>query len=221
MNPATTTPIDSIKNTIVPNLGAVVLSGGSSRRMGRDKSQLLFRGRTLLENVVERVARVCHPIVVAGIDSFDYQNSKLTTSFVTDQYRDCGPLEGIRAGLACLAPSVNWAFVSACDAPEINPDLIRWMTSFIEIQDESCEAIIPVDGDRIYGLTAMYRTNLAAEIESLIQSGERRVKFLASHFKATLIDVRQFSAVDRALDSFANINDLADYQRLLERESSG
>ncbi len=219
MNPATTNPIDSNTTIALPDLGAVVLSGGRSTRMGQDKSRLPFRESTLLETVVERVARVCDPIVVAGIESFDYQNAKLSTSFVTDQYRNCGPLEGIRSGLAFLAPNVRWAFVGACDAPEINPDLIRLMASFIELESDSCEAIIPVDGTRIYGLTAMYRTSLATEIESLIQSGERRVKFLASHFNATHIDVHQFRAVDPALVSFANINDPADFQRLLEKEN--
>jgi molybdopterin-guanine dinucleotide biosynthesis protein A len=217
MNPNNAFNTSIVTDTTVPNLGAVILSGGSSARMGHDKAQLMLAGRTLLETVVARVAQVCNPVVVSGLASFTWQDPQISTAFVTDQHHDCGPLEGIRSGLAQLSPNVDWAFVSGCDAPEIKPELIRFLASTIGKQDEACQAIIPVDGDRIYGLTAIYRTDLASEIENLIQSGERRVKFLARHFRAMLIDVRELTAIDPELKSLANINHPAAYQRLIEK----
>ena len=48
-------------NHPIPNLGAVILHGGKSTRMGMDKSQLVFQEDTLLGHVLTQVAKVCQP----------------------------------------------------------------------------------------------------------------------------------------------------------------
>lgn len=199
-------------NHPIPNLGAVVLRGGKSSRMGIDKSQLEFQGNTLLGHVVSQVAKFASPIVIAGGPEIATTN-RFPVTVVKDEHPNVGPLEGIRVGLAALAQSVEFAFVTGCDAPLIRPQLIAHLFDLIE----NHQAVVPVQGERVFGMTAIYRTDIAGDLQALINQEQRRVQDLAKYFDAFQIDLKSLKEYDPGLDSFININSQKDYERLLER----
>ena len=133
--------------------------------------------------------------------------------FVKDQQTDVGPLEGIRVGLKELGPAVEFAFVTGCDAPLIEPRLIAHLFELIE----SHQAVVPVLGDRVFGMTAIYRTDIAEELQTLINQKQHRVQDLARHFDTLHVDLESLKEYDPGLDSFININSREDYARLLKR----
>lgn len=198
----------------IANLGAMILCGGRSHRMGMDKSQLVFDNMSFLECIFERVSQVSNQIVVV-------QNTTQTpvnqlpghVLLEHDEQANQGPLEGIRVGLRRLAEIVDYAFVTSCDVPLLNPELIRHL--FCLIGDYP--AIVPVDGGRVYGTTAIYRTDLHPQIGERIQAGQLRVSELANAFGARLVPTESLIEVDPKLDSMMNVNSAADYFRLLER----
>lgn len=191
-----------------------MLCGGQSSRMGEDKSRLIFRGKTFLESIISRIGKVAGPIVIAGGNCADLENIAPGTIFVADENPGCGPLEGIRVGLKTLAAHVEFGFVTGCDAPLIEPKLIELLAQ--RIGDH--QAIVPVDGDRVYGMTAVYRTDIADEIERLIEKRELRVKFLAEHFDTLTINLQTLAEVDPELNSLMNINRQEDFRELRQRE---
>ncbi|HEX7654401.1 MAG TPA: molybdenum cofactor guanylyltransferase [Verrucomicrobiae bacterium] len=85
---------------------AVILAGGRSSRMGRDKSGLLYEGQTWLArqlNVVQ--AAGASEILVSGRP--DRDDSRLGFKVLTDVFPDGGPVSGIHAALqAARHPSV-------------------------------------------------------------------------------------------------------------------
>src|SRR5947209_3599396 len=99
-----------------PPTSAVVLAGGLSRRLGRDKRRLRLWGAqqpTLLEHTVGVVARLCPDVVVVINDPQEWRG--LPAGLVPDVYPDGGALGGIYSG---LAPARHvYALAVACDMP--------------------------------------------------------------------------------------------------------
>jgi len=98
------------------SLGAVILAGGASRRMGEDKATLLWDGA----RAIDRVARLAtdlgagHLVVAGG----DYG-----WPFVLDPHPQAGPCAGVSAGASVLrAAGCARMIVLAVDAPTLTPD---------------------------------------------------------------------------------------------------
>ncbi len=194
-------------------IGAVVLCGGKSSRLGMDKTQLIFQGQTFLERVVGQVGQVCAPIVLVGNTDFSKHRLPNSVLLENDQQADRGPLEGMRVGLKRLVELVEFAFVSSCDVPLIEPDLILHLNDL----KENRHAIVPVSGNRVFGMTAIYRTSLHEQIGKRIVAGQLRVSDLAEAYDAVRPDIESLRKHDPNLDSMTNVNSAIDYQRLLER----
>lgn len=220
------------KQNPISKLGAVVLCGGKSSRLGIDKSRLDFNGRTFLEQVVAQVRQVCSSVVVVGNNDLSCHRLPGDVLIARDEASDKGPLEGIRVGLKRLSmPSraaetqppdasnqvkqvgCEFAFVTSCDVPLLKSELVR----FLFEQLEGHSAIVPVQEERIFGMTAIYRIQLHVEIANRIKAGSLRVSDLASALGARCIEAESLRAADSDLDSLTNINSVADYRELLER----
>jgi len=97
------------------SVGAYLLAGGASRRMGRDKARLEIDG----EPVVRRLARdlagiVCNVTLVAKRNQ-GFEDLGLPLLY--DDTEERGLVHGLRAALA--APGPEWRFICACDMPHI------------------------------------------------------------------------------------------------------
>jgi molybdopterin-guanine dinucleotide biosynthesis protein A len=95
-------------------IAGVVLCGGASRRMGRDKSTLAIEGVPMARRVADALAAAgCDPVVAVGGDAKRLRAAGLEV--VPDTYPGEGPLGGIVTALRWSpAPAV---FVAACDLP--------------------------------------------------------------------------------------------------------
>lgn len=196
-----------------PSLGAVVLCGGQSSRLGVDKKELIFGGKTFLETIVQALTSVTQQIVLVGnVDPNRHQLSD-SVSITQDKRANKGPLEGIHVGLKTLASDCDYAFVSSCDVPLLTGDLVEFLFARMGNRD----AIVPTKGPRKYGMTAIYHTKLHASIDQRIQQNKLRVCDLAEGFDVANIDAEALRVVDPELDTLTNINSADDYFRLLKR----
>lgn len=93
----------------------IVLAGGRSRRMGRDKALLEYGASTLLQHQVDTLAQVCGRVVVSG----DYPNYDC----VRDVRPDRGPLGGIDAAARQFGSSA--LLFLPVDMPAMTPDALR------------------------------------------------------------------------------------------------
>src|SRR5215469_14119665 len=113
------------------SLAGVVLAGGASRRMGRDKATMPVpenivgsTGRTtMVEHVISVVGQRCEPVFVVAAPGQPLP--ALQASVVRDEVRGLGPLLATGRGLRAAAEvGAKWAFVCAVDMPFLTADLI-------------------------------------------------------------------------------------------------
>ena len=160
-------------------LDGVVLAGGASRRMGRDKAVIHLEGQRLVDRAVDRLATVADRVVVAsGARSLGRDDE------VADATDVVGPLAGLLAGLrATSAPVVA---VVPVDAPHTSPRLLLRLATLCLARDRA--AAVAVADDRVQALhVAVQRAALPA-IESRVDRGETSPRRLLGWLDALRVD---------------------------------
>lgn len=100
-------------------LRGLVLAGGRSTRLGRDKTRLVFSGRPLLERAVALLRRVADEAWVSGTDPADLD---CDAPWLPDDVPGQGPLGGILTALNRLGGPV---LALACDLPLMRADVLE------------------------------------------------------------------------------------------------
>ncbi|WP_304107859.1 molybdenum cofactor guanylyltransferase [Mycolicibacterium bacteremicum] len=153
---------------------AVVLAGGASRRMGRDKATLVFEGRTLVERVVDTVAVPCDPVFVVAAPG--QALPALPARVLRDEVRGLGPLLATARGLRAAADAgAEWAFVCAVDMPYLDGVFIDLLTGPAAT---TRAAVLLVWDGRDHYLAGLYRTSIADLADDLVAAGERSMRAL-------------------------------------------
>ena len=188
-------------------LAGVVLAGGESRRMGRDKATLPGPdgAATLSEHVVGIVGKRCEPVFVVAAPGQPLP--KLQARIVRDEARGLGPLPAAGRGLRAAAEAgARFAFVCAVDMPLLTAELIDDLARLAT--ETNAEVVLPWDG-RSHYLAAVYRTDLAQRIDALVAAGERKMSALID-----ASDAQQIVLPDSR--PLTNVNTDADLRAVLQ-----
>ncbi len=191
---------------VATGLAGLVLAGGRSQRMGRDKAALPFGDRTLLDRVVERVKTCCHPVFVVTSAADRYP--ALTVPVVVDRWPGSGPLAGLEAGLRACPTA--YAAVVACDLPFLEPRLLLGLRE----QAEGADAAVPLT-DRAHPLCAVYGREAARVAERLLRAGGGSLRDLLVHLRVRYVPEEVLRRWDPGLKSLVNVNTPEDYARAL------
>jgi molybdopterin-guanine dinucleotide biosynthesis protein A len=108
-----------------------VLAGGESSRMGRDKAQLTFRGRPLIEHALAILAQAGLPARIAGAPPPARVSLEAFAPIIEDASPGLGPLSGICAALA--ATSARYAVFLPIDLPLLPPSLLVFLLRYARI----------------------------------------------------------------------------------------
>ena len=190
-------------------LSGVVLAGGRSTRLGRDKALLELEGRPLITRTLDVLAQLTGDlIIVTNRASHLFPQS---ARVVADRYVDAGVLAGVHAGL--LAARGELALVVACDMPFLNLDLLRYIISLARDAD----VVVPRWTD-VEPLHAVYRpATCLGPIERALARGERRI---VSFYRDEVREVRvryveraEITRFDPQGLSFFNVNGPEDWER--------
>ncbi|GAB1816212.1 molybdenum cofactor guanylyltransferase [Mycobacterium sp. MUNTM1] len=157
-------------------LAGIVLAGGESRRMGRDKATLPGPGgaATLLEYVAGVLAQRCEPVFVMAAPGQPLP--AVQAQVIRDEVRGQGPLPATGRGLRAAAEAgARYAFVCAVDMPLLSAELIDELVQLAT--ETNAEIVLPWDG-RSHYLAAVYRTDLAGRIDGLVAGGARSMRAL-------------------------------------------
>jgi molybdenum cofactor guanylyltransferase len=107
--------------SIAPIYG-LILAGGASKRMQRDKAALIYQGKTQLERAFELASRHVDKVFVSLRANQTSDPTRARRPMIVDLSEGEGPIVGIRSALAAQ-PGVAW-LVLACDLPFLSDTAI-------------------------------------------------------------------------------------------------
>lgn len=138
------------------SLSAVLLTGGESQRMGRDKATLDFCGKPLWQNQLA-ILKQLKPLEIFVSARTDPPWRPAETIFVGDKFPSIGPVSGISAALRNMRGS--HLLVLAIDLPYMTAEYLK------SLYDKTAAylGVVPMVGDRADPLAAIYSVDAAAD----------------------------------------------------------
>jgi len=196
-------PCGSRDLSFLMNISAVLLAGGESRRMGRDKATLLFRGRPLWEIQFD-LLRTLQPEEIFVSARTDPPWRPSGVQFVSDEPPSRGPLSGLSATLTRI--STDHLLALAIDMPLMTGNYLRLICSLVE----PGRGVLPMIGNRAEPLVAIYpkgtRTDFLTALSGSDFSLQSLTKKLVDAGKLSLVNVFEEEA-----NFFRNLNNLSDF----------
>lgn len=181
----------------------ILLCGGKSRRMGKDKYLLDYRGHSFLELLLGQMA-FCDPLLIAaGTNRVAVPEH---VQIVPDFAGGAGPMAGLCGALdRCERPA---ALVVACDMPLFHASLGQWLCAQL---GQSDEAVVPYtsDGGR-HPLCAVYRVQTCERMQRRLLGGDNCLQRLLEELKVRYVPVPQEWEA-----CFQNVNTKDDYAGIL------
>jgi len=187
---------------LCPDVTGVILAGGRSRRMGRDKATLEINGQTLFDRTLAMLHGIFREVLIAG-DRPDLATAQVPC--VPDIYPGSA-LGGMHAALKAAA--TPWVFVTPCDLPYPDERLIRLMLG----HRQGYDVVIPRTPQGLEPVFALYHKNCLTLMEKMLRQGDYRIYDFYPQVSVHYLDVQNFSADwQRAL---LNLNTPEDLRRL-------
>ncbi|MDW8184084.1 MAG: molybdenum cofactor guanylyltransferase [Anaerolineae bacterium] len=187
----------------------VILAGGQSRRMGRSKAFLDWKGRPLIVDLIDRFRSISDDVILIAPDLKPFQG--LSARLVPDPSPPVGPLGGLWSGL--LSACYEWAFAMACDMPLADPRVVEWM---FEQREEADAVVLLDDQGRPEPLHALYRVSCLNAIASALACRQRAMFAFYPAIHVRYLPPSVWRTVDPEGRSWRNINTPRDWRRLLK-----
>jgi len=186
------------------SLTGILLAGGNSSRMGREKGGIEVRGRTLFRTALGTLEKSCDKVMIStcsklpGLERYRQ---------VCDEIRGIGPMGGLYSCLRQSDSELNLVFSN--DMPMVTPDLLKALVK----EADGADLVIPSLGDRPpEPLCALYRKGVAERLHELIVGGTYAVHELFPLVRTKFLRIGPEMPFYHP-DLFLNVNRPADLQR--------
>jgi molybdopterin-guanine dinucleotide biosynthesis protein A len=201
----------------------IILAGGKSTRMGRNKSLLNLNGKTVIERVVDLMKSLFQNVILITNTPEEYEFIRLPK--YRDVYEYKGPLAGIHSGL--LHSETERNFIISCDIPLMKAEMIRYI---VDYETDKPVTVCRADGF-IQQLAGKYSKSVLPEAEKSLKNYEtelrgahqtkRRCKVLSllDTVGAEIINAEELDLYDEYL--FFNMNRPDDYEKITAKLAQG
>jgi molybdopterin-guanine dinucleotide biosynthesis protein A len=187
------------------DITGVILVGGKSRRMGRDKAFLELAGKTLFERLLDLFRKNFERILLVGNDGDRF--SRYGFPIVPDIYAGSS-LGGIYTGL--YHSETEHIFVSSCDLPFPNGDVLRYLCQ----SREGFDAVVTTTPDGYEPLFALYSKSCLGPIKNLIESGDFCAYGYFKWIRVRYVPYEELAHLDRNGNAFVNVNTPEEFKRI-------
>lgn len=164
----------------------VIMTGGASRRMGRDKAMLPWRGKTLLQSLIDRYLSEIGPVAVS-VDRegrFKFENA----AEIVDRFPGQGPLNGIVSAFEDFPEEL--VFLTATDLPYGEAGLALRLAELIGNAD-ACVIHRGVKG--FEPLFAVYRRSCLKPARLALEQGRRSLQRMLEEINVRYVEESELS----------------------------
>ena len=192
---------------MIPHMTGLLVAGGKSRRMGRDKRFLELGGQPLLQRALSVLQRLFSEVLITVAEPLP----KLTGQgfrVVLDLIPNCATLGGLYTGLSSAShPRV---FAVGCDMPFLNQEAIKRLAGL----GAEADVVMPRLATGLQPMHAVYSKACLPHLERMARAEQLKVQELVEIAGLTvkLVPEKDFLDVDPQLLSFFNINTPADLE---------
>ena len=196
------------------SLTGIILSGGKSVRMGRDKAFIEIDGIPIIQRIYDIFQKIFTEIIIVTNQKEFYSGFK--AKIVSDLIINNGALGGLYTGL--FFSSNPYSFCVACDMPFLKESMIQYLIK----QANEYDVIVPRTEDGLQPLHAVYSKNCLESIKNIIGMGKYKIIDFYPLVKTKIIEESEFISLDINLnlmrESFVNINTPGELNFLKERK---
>ena len=183
----------------------IILAGGSSSRMGKNKALLPLPGNqaiTFIEHLVFLLEEFCSETLIVARDKAQARDYVFPDVRVTiDERPGIGPLMGLYSGLSAI--HTTHALVIAVDLPCVQPALLSFLLSQPLPTDT---LLVPLVHNIPQVLLAIYPRSILPVVREQLLQGRRDVRCLLKVAPVQFVEEAQLLQVDPQLRSFINVN---------------
>lgn len=187
-------------------LTLAIQAGGKSSRMGQDKALMPFRGRPLIQTVMDRLAPIADEILITTNNPDAYRFLDLPL------YRDLRPDRGALGGLYTALSSAKGDLVAvvACDMPFASRPLFETASKLIV--ESGADVVIPKTEHGYEPLHALYRRETCTPaIEAALDADKWKVISWFDDVKVRALTVEETTAFNPDGLTFWNLNTPEDF----------
>jgi molybdopterin-guanine dinucleotide biosynthesis protein A len=176
----------------------VILSGGKSIRMGKNKAFIQVEGIPIIERIHGLFQELFEEVIIVTNekDLFSNFDSRICSDLIPDK----GALGGLYTGI--VFSSFNYSFCVACDMPFIKKSLVTYLIENIANED----VIVPRTKDGLQPLHAIYSKKCVDPIRKSIDEGKSKIVDIYDLVDVKVIDEKDFLRFDPRRESFINVN---------------
>jgi len=157
----------------------VILTGGGSRRMGQDKAMLQFRGKTMLQTLIDCYS-VLGPVAVSVNEAGRFSYSGAVE--LVDRWAGLGPLNGIVSAFA--ETDADEIFLTATDLPYGDPKLVQRLAA---LRGDADACVLKRGKKGIEPLYAIYGSRCGAAAAECLSNGKKALFDLLEHSRVRYV----------------------------------
>jgi molybdenum cofactor guanylyltransferase len=188
------------------NISAVLLAGGASRRMGRDKATMVFRSKPLWQIQLDLLRKLAPAEILISARSDPPWRPK-EMEFIADDAPSRGPLSGLAVALAKMHGSHLLAL--AIDMPFMNPTYLGSLCERIE----PGRGVLPMIQNRAEPLAAIYPAEVCNDFVAALSGDDFSLQRLTKRLVASgrLCAVNVLNSQEKF---YRNLNELVELDML-------
>jgi len=181
-------------------VGAIILAGGKSSRMGTDKGLLELNGKPMVAHVIDTIKQITDDIIIIS-DRAAYE--VFGVPVYEDLIKDAGPLAGIYTGLMNSKHDKN--IVVSCDVPFVSEKLLHYLINSCKNYDVT----IPIKNNKSHQVIGIYDKKCSTVFKNELDNNQRKMKLALEKINLNVVDANQFEEKE-----FINVNTPSEFKEI-------